>query len=254
MNISEYRSHPALSYSTLKAYLRSPLHGLTQEPPTETAAMRFGTAVDLGMKGQLDQIIVNPFEDGRSKGAKEFKLEHAGKLILTQSEMDRALNCIAALKVHPVVQQLSLSMLEADKPLFGSIDGVNIKGLPDWAFGPMLIDLKTTSSPIDEFHRTVDAFHYDLQAAIYAKLTEQAGHGKPTFYWIVAESEKPFDICVYQASERIFEVGEAKLMRALRNVKACNESRHLGISDVITTLTMPAYYGRKFDDALLETP
>lgn len=248
MQVTEYRAHPALSYSKLKAYLRSALHGINQEPPSESAAMRFGSAVDLAMKGQIGEVIINPFEDGRTKGAKEFKLEHAGKLVLTQSEMEKALACVVALKNHPAVRALGLDKLTPDLPLFGSIDGVPLKGLPDWALGRTLVDLKTTSAPLDDFARTVDNFHYDLQAAIYCELAKQAGHENPFFYWIAVESERPFDIRVLRAPECVFRVGRAKLLRALHNVKIAQTGGFLGTSDAILELDMPAWYGQKFED------
>lgn len=248
MEVTEYRAHPALSYSKLKAYLKSALHGLNQEPPSESAAMRFGSAVDLGMKNQIDQVIINPFEDGRTRGAKEFKLEHAGKLVLTQSEMEKALACVVALKNHPAVRELGLDKLEPDLPLFGSIDGIPLKGLPDWALGRTLIDLKTTSAPLEDFARTVDNFHYDLQAELYSELAKQAGHENPLFYWIVVESDRPFDIVVHKAPEQVFRVGRAKLLRALHNVKLAQSGGFLGTSDAILELTMPPWYGRRFEE------
>jgi len=248
MNITEYRANSAFSYSKLKAYLKSPLHGLTQQPPTESAAMRFGSAVDLALKGQLNEVIVNPFEDGRTKAAKDFKQENAGKLILTQAEMDKVLHCVASVKAHPAVKALNLEMLDSDKPLFGQIDGIPMKGLPDWSFGETLIDLKTTSGMVSasEFAKTVDNFHYDLQAAVYCELAKQAGEREPEFFWIVVESDHPFDVAVYKATERIMAVGQAKMKLALNNVHKAQEGSFLGTSDIVRELEMPPWYGKAF--------
>jgi hypothetical protein len=249
MNITEYRAHPALSYSKLKSYLKSALHGLTQEQFVESAAMRFGSAVDLALKGQLDDVIVNPHEDGRTKAAKEFKQLNEGKLVLTQSEMDRVLSCVSAVKVHPAVQSLNLHMLESDKPLFGMYQGFQIKGLPDWSFGGTVIDLKTTSGLVDSqnFARTVDNFHYDLQAAVYCELAKQAGDCNPSFFWIVVESDRPHDVAVYKATERILEVGYAKLNHALHNYRKAAIGEFLGTQQFVAALEMPAWYGRSFE-------
>lgn len=255
MTNTAYREHPAFSYSTLKQYLRSSLHGLTQQPPVESAAMRFGTAVELGFKNQLDSIVVNPHDDGRTKAAREFKQEHVGRLVLTQAEMDRVLHCVASLKSHPAVQRLSLNMLAPDVQMFGDYDGVPIKGMADWAFGDTIVDLKTTGSNIEpsEFARTVDSYHYDLQAAVYARLLRHTNDNDvpnftPQFFWVVVENEHPFDVCVYQASERVYEIGNAKLKRAIANVKLAQQGGFLGTSNDITLLNMPPWYGRKFDD------
>lgn len=249
MNITDYRAHPALSYSRLKAYLKSALHGLTQEPPAESLALRFGSAVDLALKGQLDEIIVNPHTDGRTKAAKEFKELNAGKLVMTQSEFDRVLACTSALYAHPAVKKLPLKQLMPDVPLFGEFDGIALKGLPDWAFGYLLVDLKTTSGSVvpTEFARAVDNFHYDLQAAIYCELAKQAGESNPEFYWIVVESDTPHDVGVYKASQRILEVGYAKLRYALANVKKAHSGAFTGSQEHLIELEMPAWYGRQFE-------
>lgn len=248
MNITEYRAHPAWSYSKLKPYLKSALHGLFQTPFAETAAIRFGSAVDLGMKNQLGEIVVNPFEDGRTKAAKEFKQTNEGKLVLSESEFSRTLNCIAALNSHPAVKELNLHMLQSDVPMFGKFDSLALKGLPDWSFGGTLVDLKTTSSAVSasEFAKTVDNFHYDLQAAIYCELAKQAGDTNPSFFWIVVESDHPHDVAVYKATQVIIEVGYAKLRHALNNVKKAQTDSHLGTQQFVTELEMPAWYGRNF--------
>lgn len=249
MNITDYRAHPSLSYSKLKAYLKSALHGLTQEQFVESAAMRFGTAVDLALKGQIHDLILNPHDDGRTKAAKEFKQSNEGKLVLTQSEYDRVLSCVAAVKVHPAVQSLNLHMLESDKALFGIYQGFHVKGLPDWSFGGTIIDLKTTSSLIDSnnFSKTVDTFHYDLQAAVYCELAKQAGERSVSFFWIVVESDRPHDVAVYRATERIMEVGYAKLNHALQNYRKAAIGEFLGTQQFVTALDMPSWYGKSFD-------
>lgn len=248
MNITEYRQHPALSYSKLKAYLKSALHGLNQEPPAESAAMRFGSAVDLMLKGEGSEIVVNIHEDGRTKAAKEFKAANEGKLVLTQNEMERVSTCVAAVLSHPAVHALSLGMLASDVPLFGEFEGISLKGLPDWSFGGTLVDLKTTSSLVSasDFAKTVDNFHYDLQAAVYCELAKQAGDANPTFFWIAVESEHPHDVAVYKATERILEVGYAKLRHALKNVRKAQIGEYLGSQQFVTELEMPAWYGRNY--------
>lgn len=211
--------------------------------------MRFGSAVDLALKGQLDDVILNPHEDGRTKAAKEFKQANEGKLVLTQNEYERVLSCVASVKSHPAVQALSLGMLTPDAPLFGEYEGIALKGLPDWGFGGTLVDLKTTSSLVSasDFAKTVDNFHYDLQAAVYCELAKQAGDVNPSFFWIAVESEQPHDVAVYKATERILEIGYAKLHKALNNLKKAQRGEFLGTQQFVTDLEMPAWYGRSFE-------
>lgn len=245
IRVAEYRKHPSLSYSTLKAFLKSPLHGISQEPPKETPAMRFGSAVDCLLKND-HSYVVNPHEDGRTKAAKDFKTQHAGKLILTPQELEKAQGCVEAIRKSKAVQELNLGFLEPDYPLHGEYDGVKLKGLPDYFFASQLIDLKTTSGPVDptSFARTVDNWHYDLQAALYCELARQNGETLPTFTWIVVESDPPFDVAVYHATDEIFWVGMTKLKLAIGNVKRAQNHEIVGVCEGAQVLTMPTWYGK----------
>jgi hypothetical protein len=248
MDVATYRAHPSLSYSTLKAYLKSPLHGTRQYSPSESAAMRFGTVVDLAMKGQADSVIINPHEDGRTKEAKAWKAANEGKMVVTQSEHSRAMECYFSVVNHPAVKDMQLSMLSPDVALFGHVDGLDVKGLPDWWFGETVVDLKTTSGGVDaaSFARTVDSFHYDMQAALYLELVKQQGEAFPDFYWVAVESDSPFDVAVYRATPEILRVGRAKLAKAIANAHRAKKGDVVGTSQSIQSLIMPNWYGREY--------
>lgn len=249
MSVAEYRKHPAFSYSSLKAYLKSPLHGISQRPPADSASLRFGRNVDMILKGDTESFVVNPFEDGRTTAAKQWKTENSQKMIdktiLTQAEFEKATLCVAAIAAHPLVQGLSLSMMSCDVPMFGEFDGVPIKGLPDYIFGGTIFDLKTTADDVDakSFARTVDKFHYDLQAFIYTELARQTGETNPTFGWIAVENDHPFDVAVYFATPEIFAIGKRKLELALRNVKLAQQGKLHGVAQASQELVMPTWYG-----------
>lgn len=250
MSISEYRSHPAMSYSKLKAYCKSPLHGLMQRQPVESAAMRFGSAVDLACKGQFSEVVMNPFEDGRTKAAKDFKAENQGRIVLSAAEYEAVSLCYSAIQNHPAVKQMALGFGDPDKPLFGEINKVPVKGLPDWIVGNMVIDLKTTGNGIgpEQFARSVDSFGWDVQAAMYLELARQNGIENPEFYWVAVESDNPFDVAVYQATEVIKQFGMKKLEKAIKNYLEALHGNVNGISQNCTPLQMPAWYARQLGD------
>ena len=246
--VAEYRKAEGYSYSTLKAYLKSPLHGLTQEPPTETAAMRFGSAVDCALKKDKSWVV-NPHDDGRTKAAKEFKEEHKGRLVLSKAEADKVMACVAAVESNKLARSLCLDLLYPDMPLFGEYEGVRIKGLPDWSFGNSIYDLKTTSGSIEMsgFARTVDSYHYDLQAAVYTELLQQNGEKDVVFYWIALESDPPFDLTVYKCTPEILFVGYTKLKIAIENVKKAENNKKEGICNIVRELIMPPWYGKNIE-------
>lgn len=249
MTVQEYRDHAAISYSRLKHYLKSPLHGLMQQPPSsESAAIRFGSAFDAACKGQFDQIVVNPFEDGRTKEAKQFKAENKGRLLISQSEMERINHAFSQFTNHAAVKSLRLEFFEDDPKLFGEIEGIPVKGMPDWKLGGQIVDLKTTGNGInpEQFARTVDAYGWDIQAAMYMELAKQNGDANAEFYWLAVESDIPNDCVVYRCSDLIKNVGAAKLKVCLQNYKKALAGDESGICTTISELSMPSWYGRQF--------
>jgi hypothetical protein len=249
MSVTEYRNHPAMSYSKLKAYYKSPLHGLMQKPPSESAAMRFGTAVDLACKGQFSEVVMNPFEDGRTKAAKDFKAENQGRVVMSPAEYEAVSLCYVAIQNHPAVKELALGFGDPDKPLFGDILNLPVKGLPDWIVTNAVIDLKTTSQGIgpDQFSKTVDSYGWDMQAAMYLELALQNGIQNPEFYWVAVESENPFDVAVYRATQQIKEVGKYKLEKAIKNYFEAMNGNVKGISQSCIPLEMPPWYTRQLN-------
>jgi len=246
MNVAEYRAAPGYSYSSLKAYLKSPLHGLKQRKFEETAAMRFGTGVDMALKGEQASILVAPFDDFRTKEAKAWKEANLGGFIVSSSDAASIGACAESVTAHPAVRELNLGLLESDPKWFGTIDGIKVKGMPDWAFGGMIVDLKTTSGGVDAegFARTVANFHYDMQAAMYTELARQMGEEDPQFYWVAVESDTPYDVAVYKATERIIDVGRQKLDLALRNARIAEAGAAYGQSSMCRDLDMPSWYGK----------
>lgn len=249
MSVTEYRSHPAMSYSKLKAFYKSPLHGLMQRPPSESAAMRFGTAVDLACKGQFSEVVMNPFEDGRTKAAKDFKAENQGRIVMSPAEYEAVSLCYSAIQNHPAVKKMALGFGDPDKPMFGEILNIPVKGLPDWIVGSMVIDLKTTGQGIgpEQFSRSVDSFGWDMQAAMYLELARQNGIRNADFFWIAVESDNPFDVAVYQATQLIKEVGNYKLEKAIKNYLEAMKGNVKGISESCTPLEMPPWYTRQLN-------
>ena len=83
-----------------------------------------------------------------------------------------------------------------------------------------------------------------LQAAVYTELARQNGEAETQFYWIAVESDNPYDVAVYRATQTILDVGRAKLAKALRNVKLAESGFLSGHSTMLTDLEMPAWYGK----------
>jgi len=92
--------------------------------------------------------------------------------------------------------------------------GFNALVRADYVMDDKVIDLKTTSKPLDKFIWEARDFGYDIQAALTMDLTL-----KP-FMFVVVQTVEPFDIAVVTTSDEFLERGARKIKEALLNYDA----------------------------------
>lgn len=211
----EYRNATGLSKSMLSHFLRSPAHYLahcdqTSEP---TAAMQFGTAYDATIlqKTPSDFFAVMPDVDGRTKEGKaikeQFKIDSAGKAVISPKEADLLPLMKKALYEHPVASRLLRTLTHKQVACFGTLPvcdkKVRLKGLLDGynENEGIIIDLKTAedSSP-EGFRKAIWKFKYAYQDIQYRWLLNNAGKPVNDFIFIVQEKEPPFAVGCYSIS------------------------------------------------------
>jgi hypothetical protein len=212
---SEYRNATGLSKSMLSHFLRSPAHYLshcdqTSEP---TAAMQFGTAYDATILQKIpsDFFSVMPDVDGRTKEGKaikeQFKIDSAGKAVISPREADLLPLMKKALYEHPVASRLLRTLTHKQVACFGTLPvddkKVRLKGLLDGynENEGIIIDLKTAedSSP-EGFRKAIWKFKYAYQDIQYRWLLNNAGKPVNDFVFIVQEKEPPFAVGCYSIS------------------------------------------------------
>jgi ATP-dependent exoDNAse (exonuclease V) beta subunit len=250
MNLTEYRAHPAVNFSTLKSILESPAHyqAALAEPSKETPAMLMGSLVhECILEGKRLDAIAAERPIGinlATKEGKAWKDENKGRPIISFDDAQ----AIRWMKIAVAENPHASSMLEAcqhrETPIRATIRNVECKGLIDAAGTDgvdwVILDLKTTDDASPEaFARKVANYHYDMQAAMYKALlaTHHQIETEPTFYWLVVEKTAPFTCAVYDSSDWITS-GEDKLERALETLKDCRKSNfwpkpHQGINLLI---------------------
>jgi hypothetical protein len=213
MTRDEYRAHPALNFSKAKWLAVSPAHykAHCDEVVEESPAMLLGTLTHaLVLEGTpiSDLAVVRP--EGMNFVSKEGKAWKAEQTLPIITEEDlRAINGMAE---SVMANTYARSLLDActirEKPLFGTLYGVEIKGLIDacgcnsanrWA----ILDLKTTNdaSPKKWQWLIEDAERqYGLQAAWYMALLGLAEQleDEPEFFWLAVEKKAPYTCVVHQ--------------------------------------------------------
>lgn len=114
MSDSEYRAYPAINYSNLKHARKSLLHyrSAVEAGPDPALSQK------LAVFSAVHAMVLEPYSfneqfavydgrrDARTKAYKEFLVEHAGKLILTPSELEQVNTMAEAVLSHPWVGEL----------------------------------------------------------------------------------------------------------------------------------------------------
>lgn len=254
---TEYHRVEAMSASGAKKILRSPMHyKLMRDQPSEpTESMEFGTAVHCGVlepDRYSSRVVLSPYFNKRSNAGKAefaaFCSEHAGKIVLAQSEHEAAAKCIAAVRASPAARRLlrgaytEVSLFwrdgQFDVPCKARLDAINMGGI---------CDLKTSkdASP-QEFGKSAANFQYHIQGASNLNGHEAVFGESPEFFaMIVVESEPPHAVAVYDldrvailAGLRLFDEAMARYREALAG------NKWPGYDERITTLELPRWATR----------
>lgn len=206
----------ALSSSSCKKLLESPnSYRKSFYQSDDTQPLRDGRLFHLSVlePHKMNDLIV--IEGTKAK--KEFKdatKEHGSSMVYTASEVGSANLLGQALLANSKVNEYLLGA-KPEVPAIGEIHGMPFRGKADALFTCPLtdevtvIDLKTTSSPIDDFPYSAKKFSYDLQAYIYTRLFNAT-----EFIFIVINKTNS-DIGIYHCSQDFINQGEYKVIRAI---------------------------------------
>lgn len=168
------------------------------------------------------------YEGLRRAGAhyEAFAAANPGKRIILASTRVRAEKHKAALNRRPEALSL-LQNGEAEQNIFGAVLGIPVKARADYinVEQGIIVDVKTSAYPSDSeiFKGTVKEFMYDLSAALYKNIAEQAYQKDFTFYWVVI-SKADNECHVYRAGPETLRFGTSLMMKALVQYKQAKES------------------------------
>ena len=177
-NESYHQDRKFKSSSTLKLFLKDPREYYKRYVLKEPREEMYKSAYDFG--SYMHSLILEPektifefaiFEGAtrRGKAYEEFKSNNEGKTIITASQAQQALDLM-----HLFNEDVDTAGLiqggVAEQTLCVELDGMPIKVRADYKKDGLLVDLKTTSDPVDRFSaaKTIIRFDYDLSAALYA--------------------------------------------------------------------------------------
>ena len=130
--------------------------------------------------------------------------------------------------------------------VYGEINGVQCKGLVDLYKSRQIVDLKTTSKPVNQrqFVKQIADLHYDLQVALYSELVRinEDMPTPPLWHWAVVSMVPPYSLALYECDIEWFLNGCGKLDHCLDTLKRCQASQEWpGLPETPQLLTMPPW-------------
>ena len=211
------------SSSTLKLFLKDPREYYKRYVLGEEREEMYKSAYDFG--SYMHSLILEPhktalefavFEGAtrRGKAYEEFKSANEGKTIITASQAQQAIDLLHLYNDHVDTKGLIEDGV-AEHTLCVELEGMPIKVRADYIKEGMIVDVKTTSDPVDRFSaaKTIIRFDYDLSAALYVDAFNKYTGKNHDF--VFAFINKQFgDVGVLKASEALLENGRKKYKHA----------------------------------------
>jgi exodeoxyribonuclease VIII len=232
-----------LSYSSLKAFAKSPNHYLEyiSKDYKDTPAMAFGRAFHallLEPDTFNERFAIAPKCDKRTKAGKDewqsFSEANKGKEAIDGGDYENLLKMVANVQSE---ERRSLKKINPEVPVSGIIQDIEFKAILDGVSVRHIVDIKTTqdASP-KSFSRAIFDLMYHLQAAIYCELT-----GINDYYILAVENCAPYNVQEYKLSFDVLQTGRVQLFELIRKFKNWDgtpESYSIGTYEI----TIPTWY------------
>lgn len=203
----------ALSSSSLKKLLQSPkAYQASLRMSDSSQALRDGRLVHLAVleKHKLnDLVIING-----TKAKKEFKEaveQHGDHMVYTESEMTNAYWIADAIHSNSEASYL-LEDCDYEVSGVGMIEDLPFRAKADAITKDrsLIIDLKTTSVDLNDWHWSAKKFKYALQAALYLRI-----FGAEQFIFVVIDKNTK-DIGIFTCSDAFLEGGQQDIDAAIK--------------------------------------
>lgn len=238
----DYRSDPRMNISRLVAMAKSPKHfrRLELDPPEPTDAMRLGTLIHClvlepdeyekrycvmpAFENDPGNVTASGKEPSNRKATKYYR-DRVKEFQATEKRqvIPEVQYNVAAKAARSFESRTGTGTFTTELPVFGTIEGVECKGLLDMVRPGLIRDLKTTTdvSPRAFWYRFADGFMAE-RLAFYRELWQQSSGDKRTDCQIVAqETSGDFDTAIYDVPEQLIDSGMRRVREWLRDWKEC---------------------------------
>jgi exodeoxyribonuclease VIII len=229
---NEYHSNKDyLSSSDLKLLLQDPLVFYSKH--YEGVSIEYGNKLAMELGSYIHALLLEPeivdqefiVFDGKRQGKRydEFKEQHKEKIIIGELSASTAHDIVSTVRLH----ELFSKYLVGGSPeisLMSELNGVPIKVRADYLIGNTIVDIKTSSKPVDfaNFKQTIENYKYDLSAALYVDAFTKFT-GQPHEFVFIAICKNPVSVMFYKASKNTLENGRILYKKALDLYKECKD-------------------------------
>lgn len=276
MTAENYHADPcpvaALSQSCVKTIMaRSPWHAFTRHPrlnptyePSNDKKFDVGNVAHKLMLGRGKEICALPFDDWRSKLAKEGR-EAAladGRIPCLEHQLDRATDMVIAARQQlgrrgldylfapPPAGEAELVMCWREGALTQTDGDTWFKQMLDWyGRGPnaeaIVADYKTTdlAAAPENLGRMMVNAGWHIQAAMAQRGLNVLADGMRRYLFVVQEAQEPFALCVVEIGEGPLTVGRKSIDMAADIWRDCMATgRWPGYPEEIITPEMPGWF------------
>jgi len=202
----------ALSSSSLKQLLSSPkTYKFSLEYGSgESQALRDGWLFHTAIL-EPEVFAAQTFIDVQSKNTKKFREAKAeNPRVFTAKERSDADRLVDAFYRNEHAKEL-ITKAEFEIPAIDNVLDFPFRGKADVLATNRIVDLKTSSSNLKDFHYSANKYGYDVQCYLYCNLF---GKTYKEFVFLVLDKGS-LDIGIFNCSEEFYYRGEEKVEKAL---------------------------------------
>jgi hypothetical protein len=202
----------ALSSSSLKQLLSS--------PKTYNFSLKYGSGESQALRDgwlfhtailEPEVFAAQTFIDVQSKNTKKFKEAKAeNPRVFTMKERNDADRLVDAFYRNEHAKEL-ITKAEFEIPAIDNVLDMPFRGKADVLATNRIVDLKTSSSSVKDFHYSAQKYSYDVQCYLYCNLFKM---NHKDFYFLVLDKGS-LDIGIFNCSENFYFRGEEKVEKAL---------------------------------------
>ena len=260
----EYHSHPgSVSSSGLRRIMQSPAHFMHAPKRAPSRAMEIGTAIHTALlepeRFASEYMLLRDVTDRRTSAYKEAVKAYGTERVLTGPEADEVIGMQESVMANEAARHYLSAPGYREASLFvqhpgtGTVVRVRYDILYEDACA---LDLKSTrDARPDAFSKSVEAYGYHFQAALYMDAWEWAtGEQMPFFVFCVVEREMPHGVKLYELDCTAIDEGRRMYEQALALYVQCQQSGEWPCypCDHVELLSLPAWRVAQIENEIQE--